>query len=66
MLCTAFRNPAVTAKMAVTLDEVSQQRLTLGIGAGWHPAEFNAFGLNFSHKVDQFEEATKIIAPARA
>jgi alkanesulfonate monooxygenase SsuD/methylene tetrahydromethanopterin reductase-like flavin-dependent oxidoreductase (luciferase family) len=63
VLCTAFRNPAVTAKMAVTLDEVSQQRLTLGIGAGWHPAEFNAFGLNFSNKVDQFEEATRIIAP---
>ncbi|MEZ4529437.1 MAG: LLM class flavin-dependent oxidoreductase [Thermomicrobiales bacterium] len=63
VLCTAFRNPAVTAKMAVTLDEVSNQRLTLGIGAGWHPAEFDAFGLNFSHKVDQFEEATKIIAP---
>lgn len=63
VLCTAFRNPAVTAKMAVTLDEVSEQRLTLGIGAGWHPAEFNAFGLNYSHKVDQFEEATKIIAP---
>lgn len=63
VLCTAFRNPAVTAKMAVTLDEVSQQRLMLGIGAGWHPAEFETFGLNFSHKVDQFEEATKIIAP---
>lgn len=63
VLCTAFRNPAVTAKMAVTLDEVSRQRLTLGIGAGWHPAEFNAFGLNFSNKVDQFEEATRIIAP---
>ena len=63
VLCTAFRNPAVTAKMAVTVDEVTQQRLILGIGAGWHPAEFETFGLNFSHKVDQFEEATKIIAP---
>lgn len=63
VLCTAFRNPAVTAKMAVTLDEVSGQRLTLGIGAGWHPAEFHAFGLDFSHKVDQFEEATRIIEP---
>lgn len=63
VLCTAFRNPAVTAKMAVTIDEVSQQRFTLGIGAGWHPAEFEQFGLDFSHKVDQFEEATKIIAP---
>jgi len=63
VLCTAFRNPAVTAKMAVTLDEVSQRRLILGIGAGWHPAEFDAFGLDFSHKVDQFEEAVEIIAP---
>jgi alkanesulfonate monooxygenase SsuD/methylene tetrahydromethanopterin reductase-like flavin-dependent oxidoreductase (luciferase family) len=63
VICTAFRNPAVTAKMAVTIDEVSQQRFILGIGAGWHPAEFETFGLNFSHKVDQFEEATKIIAP---
>ncbi len=63
VLCTAFRNPAVTAKMAVTLDEVSNHRLILGIGAGWHPAEFEAFGLDFSHKVDQFEEAVKIIAP---
>jgi alkanesulfonate monooxygenase SsuD/methylene tetrahydromethanopterin reductase-like flavin-dependent oxidoreductase (luciferase family) len=49
VLCTAFRNPAVTAKMAVTIDEVSQQRFTLGIGAGWHPAEFETFGLNVSH-----------------
>lgn len=63
VLCTAFRNPAVTAKMTVTIDEVSQYRFILGIGAGWHPAEFEAFGLNFSHKVDQFEEATRIIAP---
>lgn len=63
VLCTAFRNPAVTAKMAVTIDEVTQQRFTLGIGAGWHPAEFETFGLDFSHKVDQFEEATRIIAP---
>lgn len=63
VLCTAFRNPAVTAKMAITLDEVSGQRLILGIGAGWHPAEFDAFGLDFSHKVDQFEEAVEITAP---
>ena len=63
VLCTAFRNPAVTAKMAITLDEVSGHRLILGIGAGWHPAEFEAFGLDFSHKVDQFEEAVEIIAP---
>lgn len=63
VLCTAFRNPAVLAKMAVTLDEVSEGRTILGIGAGWHKPEFDAFGLSFEHKVDQFEEATRIIAP---
>jgi alkanesulfonate monooxygenase SsuD/methylene tetrahydromethanopterin reductase-like flavin-dependent oxidoreductase (luciferase family) len=63
VLCTAFRNPAVLAKMAVTLDAVSNNRIVLGIGAGWHPAEFEAFGLNFNRKVDQFEESVKIIAP---
>lgn len=63
VLCTAFRNPAVLAKMAVTLDEVSGGRVILGIGAGWHKPEFDAFGLNCSNKVDQFEEAVSIIAP---
>ncbi len=63
VLCTAFRNPAVLAKMAVALDEVSSGRLTLGIGAGWHKPEFDAFGLQFTHLVDQFEEAVEIIAP---
>jgi alkanesulfonate monooxygenase SsuD/methylene tetrahydromethanopterin reductase-like flavin-dependent oxidoreductase (luciferase family) len=61
VLCTAFRNPAVLAKMAVTLDDVSGGRIILGLGAGWHQPEFDTFGLNFSHKVDQFEEALEII-----
>jgi alkanesulfonate monooxygenase SsuD/methylene tetrahydromethanopterin reductase-like flavin-dependent oxidoreductase (luciferase family) len=63
VLCTAFRNPAVTAKMAVTLDEVSGGRIILGLGAGWHEPEFDAFGLKFDHRVDQFEEALEIIVP---
>jgi alkanesulfonate monooxygenase SsuD/methylene tetrahydromethanopterin reductase-like flavin-dependent oxidoreductase (luciferase family) len=63
VLCTAFRNPAVLAKMAVTLDEVSGRRLILGLGAGWHEPEFAAFGLPFDHLVDRFEEAVKIIVP---
>jgi probable F420-dependent oxidoreductase len=60
--CTAFRNPAMLAKIASTLDEVSGGRFTLGIGAGWNEAEFRAFGLPYDHRVDRFAEAVHIIA----
>jgi probable F420-dependent oxidoreductase len=63
VLCVPFRNPAVLAKMAATLDEVSQGRLILGLGAGWHEPEFDAFGLPFDHLATRFEEALNIIAP---
>ncbi len=63
VLCTAFRNPAVLAKMAATLDETSGGRLILGLGAGWHQPEFDAFGLPFDHKAGRFEEALAIIVP---
>lgn len=63
VLCTAFRNPAVLAKMAVTLDAVSGGRLILGLGSGWHRPEFDAFGIPFDHRVDRFEEALRIILP---
>jgi probable F420-dependent oxidoreductase len=59
--CTAFHNPAVLAKMAATLDEVSGGRLVLGLGAGWNEAEFRAFGIPFDHRVSRFEEAFGII-----
>jgi probable F420-dependent oxidoreductase len=63
VLCTPFRNPAVLAKMAVTLDEISGGRVILGLGAGWHQPEFEAFGIPFDHKVDRFEETLQIIVP---
>ena len=63
VLCTAFRNPAVLAKMADTLDEVSGGRLILGLGAGWHDPEFAAFGLPNDHLASRFEEALSIIRP---
>ena len=63
VICTAFRNPALLAKMAVTLDEVSNGRLILGVGAGWHEPEFIRFGMPFDHLVDRFDEAIQIIAP---
>lgn len=63
VICTPLRNPAILAKMAVTLDEVSGGRLILGLGAGWHQPEFDAFGVPFDHRVERLEEALQIIAP---
>lgn len=63
VLCLPFRNPALTAKMAVTLDEVSGGRLILGLGAGWHQPEFDAFGYPFDHLASRFEEGMQIIGP---
>ncbi len=61
--CGSFRNPALLAKMAITVDEISGGRLTLGVGAGWNEPEYRAFGLPFDHRVDRFEEALQIIRP---
>src|SRR5439155_8367943 len=49
--CTGFRNPALLAKMADTLDEVSDRRLVLGLGAGYHELEHRAFGYPLDHLV---------------
>src|SRR6185503_3079545 len=58
-----FRNPAVFAKMLATLDEVSDGRTIVGLGAGWHQPEFDAFGIPFDHLAARFEEAVHIIRP---
>ena len=60
--CNGFRNPALLAKMAVTLDEVSEGRFVLGIGAGWHEPEYRAFGFPFDRRVGRLEEALQIIS----
>jgi len=59
--CTAFHPPALIAKMAATIDEVSGGRFVLGLGAGWNEAEFRAFGVPFDRRVSRFEEAFTII-----
>jgi alkanesulfonate monooxygenase SsuD/methylene tetrahydromethanopterin reductase-like flavin-dependent oxidoreductase (luciferase family) len=63
VLCTSFRSPGLTAKMAVSADEVSAGRVTLGLGAGWHDPEYDAFGFPKDHRVARFEESLRIITP---
>ena len=58
---TSFHNPAMIAKKAATLDEVSGGRLILGLGAGWNESEYAAFGYPYDHRVSRFEEAFTII-----
>ena len=47
VICTAFRNPALTAKMISTMDSISGGRMELGIGAGWKRDEWLAYGYGF-------------------
>lgn len=59
-----FRNPAILAKMAATVDHVSQGRLILGIGAGWFESEHTAYGIPYSTvggRARQFSEAMEVI-----
>jgi alkanesulfonate monooxygenase SsuD/methylene tetrahydromethanopterin reductase-like flavin-dependent oxidoreductase (luciferase family) len=63
VLAVPFRNPALTAKMAAELDEVSGGRFVLGLGCGWHEPEFRDFDFPFDHRVGRFEEALQIIVP---
>ena len=58
---TAFHSPAMLAKLAATVDEISGGRLILGLGAGWNDVEFEAFGFPFDHRIDRFEEAFTVI-----
>jgi alkanesulfonate monooxygenase SsuD/methylene tetrahydromethanopterin reductase-like flavin-dependent oxidoreductase (luciferase family) len=60
-----FRNPGLTAKLATTLDHLSNGRLILGIGGGWFDREHEAFGLNFGsgfgERLDRLEESVGLI-----
>jgi alkanesulfonate monooxygenase SsuD/methylene tetrahydromethanopterin reductase-like flavin-dependent oxidoreductase (luciferase family) len=61
--CVSYRNPGLLAKMAVTVDAVSDGRLVLGLGAGWHDTEYAAFGYPTDHRVSRLEEALEIVVP---
>ena len=58
---TSFRNPALFAKMVDTVEEISGGRIILGLGAGWHGGEYDAFGFPYDRRVSRFEEAFTII-----
>ena len=62
VLCNSFRNPALLAKMADTVEEISGGRLILGVGAGWNKPEYDAFGYPFDHRAGRFAEALTIIS----
>ena len=61
VLAMGWRNPALLAKMADTVEEISGGRLILGLGSGYHKYEYNAFGYPFDYKVSRFEEAIQIL-----
>jgi len=58
---TAFHSPFMLAKLAATVDEISDGRLVLGLGAGWNDTEFAALGAPFDHRVSRFEESFTIV-----
>ena len=59
--CVGFHPPALLAKMAAGIDEVSQGRFIFGVGAGWNQPEFDAFGIPFDQRGSRFEEAFTIL-----
>lgn len=63
-LATPFRNPALLAKMAATLDTITDGRAILSIGAGWHQGEFDGYGYRFGSirsRWERLDEAARII-----
>jgi F420-dependent oxidoreductase-like protein len=72
VICNGFRNPALTAKMASTLDTISAGRFELGIGAGWKREEWLAYGYGFPETKerlamlhDALEVVSRMLEPGR-
>jgi alkanesulfonate monooxygenase SsuD/methylene tetrahydromethanopterin reductase-like flavin-dependent oxidoreductase (luciferase family) len=64
VLCNSFRNPAFLAKMVTTLDNISNGRVELGLGAGWMEEEYKAYGYEFPSggvRATQLKEGVEII-----
>ncbi len=73
VICSGFRNPALVAKIAATMDVVSGGRMDLGIGAGWKRDEWMAYGYGFPETAerlaalaDALEVISRMLAPGRS
>jgi F420-dependent oxidoreductase-like protein len=71
--CAAYRNPALVAKMAATLDTISGGRMELGLGAGWKREEWEAYGYDFpptrerlAFLEESLEIVTRMFQPGRS
>ena len=62
VLAMGWRNPALLAKMCDAVEEISGGRLILGLGAGYHKLEFDAFGFPYDYRISRFEEAIQIVS----
>ena len=65
VLGQGYRNPALTAKMAATLQMLSSNRFILGIGAGWRDDEYKAYGYEFPRPAVRFAELEELIQICR-
>src|SRR5258708_8811994 len=66
VMAAAFPHPALLAKMAGALQELTGGRLLLGVGAGNQVAEHTAFGLRFDHRGRRFDQYLQILQPLLA
>ncbi len=73
VICTGYRNPALTAKMISTMDVISGGRMELGIGAGWNRGEWTAYGYGFPETSERLailrehlEVISAMLGPGRA
>jgi len=65
VVSNTFRHPAVVAKAATVIDNVTGGRFILGLGAGWHEGEHEAFGIPLPpmpERFDRFESAVRVIS----
>jgi alkanesulfonate monooxygenase SsuD/methylene tetrahydromethanopterin reductase-like flavin-dependent oxidoreductase (luciferase family) len=61
VLCNSFRHPGQLGREALALADASAGRFVLGLGAGWHKPEYDAFGIPFDHKVSRLEETLQAL-----